>query len=61
MDFGTLIIASLMFAITLIGAIYALCIGHVNSILYGFFAAGAFYLARYVWLEGTQEVKKQKS
>ena len=61
MDFGTLILASLMFAIMVIGTIYALCIGHPNTILFGMFAAGAFGLARYAWLEGTKEVEEKKS
>lgn len=56
MDFGTLIVASLLFAVTLIGAVYAMCIGHVNSVFYGMFAAGSFCLLRYVWIEGTEEV-----
>ena len=61
MDFGTLIIASLMFAVSLLGAIYALCLWHVNTIIYGFFAAGAFFMARYAWLEGTEVVEEKKS
>ncbi len=61
MDFGTLIIASLMFVIMVFGTIYGLCVGAYHSVLYGFFAAGAYSMARYAWLEGTKEVNNSET
>ena len=61
MDYGTLIIASLMFAIMVFGTIYAMYVGASHFLLYGIFAFGAFCMARHAWLEGTKVVEEKKS
>jgi len=58
MDFGTLIIASLMFVIMVFGTIYGIIVGASHFWLYGLFAWGAFSIARYAWLEGTKVITR---
>lgn len=54
MDYATLILASIMCAISVFGTIYAIIVGASHFWLYGLFAWGAFSIARYAWLEGTK-------